>query len=70
MTKPLTDIQKQVYELYKLIDDIDTALDMFKGDYEAFAKNTARRVKKRFEIVPNEEIDKLYDIQSNLEEER
>lgn len=52
---------KVIFELFKLVDDIDTALDMFKGDYEGFSKNTSQRVKKRFAIISSDEVDKLYD---------
>lgn len=55
------DKDRQIYELWKLIDDIDTATDMFKGDYEGFTKNTIRRIKQRFEIVPTAQLDELYD---------
>ncbi len=52
---------RQIYELWKLIDDIDTATDMFKGNYESFQKNTVQRIKKRFDIVPEKKIAKLYN---------
>ena len=59
-TKGMTN-GRQIYELWKLLDDIDTASDIFKEDYEAFAEHVYRIQRKRFEIVPESEVDILYD---------
>ena len=38
-------------ELWKIIDDIDTALDMYKGDDAGFKKYVANKVTERFEFI-------------------
>ena len=63
---------KKVYKLWKLLDDIDTASDIFKGDYKGFSKYVYRKQQLRHDIISSEDIDKLYDKyykrnQSNME---
>lgn len=37
--------------LWQILDDIDTMADMFKSNYEGFAKNTAKRVGQRHKYL-------------------
>ena len=50
---------KIIYELYKIIDDIDTSLDVFKTDYVGLQKSVSKRVKQRF-FIPSDTVDELY----------
>jgi len=43
-------MDNDVVKLWKIIDDIDTMLDMAKGDYEGFYKAVSEKVKERFTI--------------------
>jgi hypothetical protein len=52
---------KQIYELWKLIDDIDTATDAYKIDAAGFQRYTTRKIKERFIIVGNRKVEKLYN---------
>ncbi len=51
---------KIIYELWKLLDDIDTASDMLKDDAK-HGKYTQRRVLERHKIIGGKDIDTLYD---------
>lgn len=42
---------KTAISLYNIIDDIDTMLDMYKGDYEAFANAVSEKVKQRHNLI-------------------
>ena len=50
-----------IFKLYKLLDDIDTASDMFKDDYEGLAKYVYRKQRERFDVVSQGLAKKLYD---------
>lgn len=52
---------KQIFELWKLLDDIDTASDMFKDNYKSLTKYIFKIQQKRHSIVSNKKINKLYD---------
>jgi tRNA nucleotidyltransferase/poly(A) polymerase/DNA topoisomerase IB/2'-5' RNA ligase len=52
---------QEVYELWKIIDDIDTAGDMAKSD-DALYRNLVQRYQaQRFDVVPDARVEKLYD---------
>lgn len=62
---------KQVYHLWKLLDDIDTLDDAVKSNDRAFREHVRRIQRKRFEIVDEATVDalyKLYYTDSNSEE--
>jgi hypothetical protein len=44
-------IDEQRLWLWSLLDEIDTASDMFKSDYEGFSKYVYRRVEERHKIA-------------------
>jgi hypothetical protein len=46
-------------ELWKLLDDIDTASDAFKTNYEGLAKYVYHTQRKRFAIMTGEEYDAI-----------
>lgn len=52
---------EQIYRLFKALDDIDTASDLFKEDYHLLARYVGKLVKFSKKIVPEAEIEKLYD---------
>lgn len=51
---------EQIYRLWKLLDDIDTLDDAVKSNDKAFREHARTIQRKRFEIVPDGEVDKLY----------
>ncbi len=50
-----------IYELFRIIDDIDTASDRFKEDSESFRKYVQKRQNDRWEHVDQKFIDELYE---------
>ena len=52
---------KIIYELWKLLDDIDTASDVFKENYHHLANYVYEQQRKRFNFISGKQIDKLYD---------
>lgn len=52
---------KQVYKLWKLLDDIDTAADAYKGNYQGFQTYVSKRLKERFDIVLDQQLNGLYE---------
>ena len=57
----MQDKDRIIYELWKLLDDIDTASDMFARDYKGLAEYVYKIQQKRHGIVGEEQIDALYD---------
>jgi len=53
---------EQIYQLWKLLDDIDTLDDAVKSNDGVFRELTRNRVKKRHSIVPTDELDHLYSV--------
>lgn len=52
--------KEQIYRLWKLLDDIDTLDDAVKSNDKAFREHTRTVQRKRFEIVPEDQVDALY----------
>ena len=50
-----------VYALWKLLDDIDTAGDMCKGDHDCYERVVGRAQAKRWDVVDEPRVDELYD---------
>ena len=50
-------LRKDAVSLWKLLDDIDTASDRFKTNYEGLAKYVYFTQRKRFEIMTGEQFD-------------
>lgn len=50
-------LRKDAVSLWKLLDDIDTASDRFKTNYEGLAKYVYFTQRKRFEIMTDEQFD-------------
>lgn len=53
------DKDRIIYELWKLLDNIDTFSDMYKDNYEGLSKAVYREQQKRWKIIEN--VDDLYD---------
>jgi hypothetical protein len=52
---------KQIYRLWKLLDDIDTLDDAVKDNDKAFREHARTIQQKRREIVPESQVDELYN---------
>ncbi len=52
---------KKIYQLWRLLDNIDTASDVFKNDYEGFAKYVYKIQRQRWEILNENQVEKIYD---------
>jgi len=50
-----------IFKLWRILDDIDTASDMFKENYEGFAKSVYRKQQERWKVLSDNDIEKLYD---------
>ena len=50
------------YELWKLLDDIDTASDMYKTSYEGLANFVYTHQQKRWNYLEQTEVDMLYEM--------
>jgi hypothetical protein len=48
-------------KLWKLLDDIDTASDRYKSNYEGLAEYVYKTQRKRFEIMTGEQFDAAID---------
>jgi hypothetical protein len=55
------DKDEQIFRLWKLLDDIDTLDDAVKDNDKAFREHARTIQQKRRGIVPEAEVDKLYD---------
>jgi len=53
--------EKKCYELWRLLDDIDTLDDMAKEDDKAFREACYKIQQRRWEIINEDTIAKLYD---------
>ena len=51
-----------IYELFKIIDDIDTASDMFKDNYEGLSKYVYKKQQERWKHIKEDFVNKLYDV--------
>jgi hypothetical protein len=62
-----TERQKSISaDLWKLLDDIDTASDAFKTNYEGLAKYVYNTQRKRFAIMTGEEYDAIRSAKEKL----
>lgn len=52
---------ERVYALWKLLDDIDTASDICKGDDQCYRDRVHGLQEQRWDVVPEEDVDDLYD---------
>jgi hypothetical protein len=55
------DWRNAAWQLWKLLDDIDTLDDACKGDDAAFRKSCYEKQRKRFDVIGESNIDALYD---------
>ena len=55
------DKEKAIYELWKIIDDIDTASDVAKNNDKFYRKLVEEYQAKRHQIVEEKYIDRLYE---------
>ena len=53
---------KIIFDLWKLLDEIDTASDMFKEDYESLSKYVYKKQRKRFDIIDINSVETLYNM--------
>ena len=56
----LKDKDKIIYELWKLLDNIDTMSDMYKSNYQAFNEQVYIEQQKRWKLLSEKEVDELY----------
>ena len=49
-----------IYELWKLLDDIDTISDMAKFDNALYRKLTTKKANKRWEVLSDSQVEELY----------
>ena len=59
--KARTASEEEVFKLWKLLDDIDTASDIAKGDDAMYRNLVERYQAKRRDVVPEERVEALYD---------
>lgn len=57
----MMDWERIVYELWKILDDIDTASDMVKGNDKAYREIVEKLQRKRWEILNEVVVDDLYN---------
>lgn len=61
-----TERQKSISaDLWKLLDEIDTASDVFKTNYEGLAKYVYHTQRKRFAIMSGEEFEAIRSAKEN-----
>ena len=53
----LREAERDAAALWKLLDDIDTASDRYKSNYQGLAKYVYKTQRKRFEIMTGEQYD-------------
>lgn len=58
---------KKAAALWALLDDIDTASDMFKDNYRGLAGYTYAKQRRRFEFMSSEEWERLTPIDAALD---
>ncbi len=56
----MNELHKQIFELFRLLDNIDTGLDMFKDNYEGFQKYVINQVKRRWNYINEKQVNELY----------
>ncbi len=56
---PLKHLESIIVRLWMIIDDIDTYSDIFKDNYEGFARAVYKKDNERFDVIPLEEIEKM-----------
>lgn len=52
---------KLIYELFKIIDDIDTISDIAKDDMDLYRSLVQSSVEERWKYITEKEIDVLYE---------
>lgn len=57
----MSEWRKKCFELYRALDDVDTASDIAKGDDQLYRGLVNKAHKRRFEVVSKVETDALYD---------
>lgn len=53
--------EEAVYRLWKMLDDIDTASDMFKENYEGLSKYVYSIQQGRHDVITPQEVERLYE---------
>lgn len=56
------DKDRIIYQLWKLLDDIDTLDDMSKDDDKGFRSSVYRIQQKRHGVLVQEQVDELYKV--------
>lgn len=56
----MNELHKQIYELFRLLDDIDTAGDMYKEDHVGYRKYVERKQKQRWNFINEKQVNELY----------
>ena len=57
----MNELHKQIYELFRLLDDIDTAGDMFKEDHIGYREYVEKKQKERWFFINEQEVNELYE---------
>ncbi len=57
----MNELHKQIYELFRLLDDIDTAGDMFKEDHKGYRKYVEGKQKQRWYHINEKQVNELYE---------
>ncbi len=57
----MNELHKQIYELFRLLDDIDTAGDMFKEDHVGYREYVEMKQKERWFHINEQEVNELYE---------
>ncbi len=56
----MNELHKQIFELFRLLDDIDTAGDMFKEDHTGYREYVEKKQKERWFHINEQEVNELY----------
>ena len=61
LEKTIDELENQLYQLLKIIDDIDTVGDFCKGDIVCYKNNIEKLQKTRWDVLDEAYVDKLYN---------
>jgi len=50
-----------IYELWRLLDNIDTASDVYKYNYKALAEYVYKERQKSHQLLTEKQVKKMYD---------
>lgn len=53
---------RTLYELWRILDDIDTGSDMYKDNYEGLSRYVYDKQQERHLYLSDDEVDRMYDL--------